>query len=114
MDDEEYYLSLIPKPQPDRYKPRMISQPIKQVLAKYGVAHEQAHHLREEIWRKIVGEKLAADSRLGHLRRGSLLVLIRNHVVLQEFHLRKRSIITALRDNGMTDIQNLTFKVEVF
>jgi predicted nucleic acid-binding Zn ribbon protein len=69
---------------------------LSQLLAKRGYAQVQTASSCAAAWREAVGEKLAADTLPGNVRRGVLEVLARNSVALQELSFLKVKIVKTL------------------
>lgn len=94
--------------------PRRISNAVNDLLARRGYARMQDAAEQQKIWCQAVGEALAADSRIGQLRRGVFEVTVRNSAVLQELTFQKRQIIRKL--TGLVQditIKDLKFRVGV-
>jgi len=77
--------------------PRQVREVMSQLLAKRGYAQVQTAATCESAWREAVGEKLAGDTRPGHIRRGVLEVLVRNSVALQELSFVKSKVVRTLK-----------------
>jgi predicted nucleic acid-binding Zn ribbon protein len=88
-DDYKRKRVRIPPPKPMR-------DVLSQLLAKRGYAQVQTAATCEAAWREAVGQKLAADTRPGNVRRGVLEVLVRNSVVVQELGFQKTKIVKTL------------------
>jgi hypothetical protein len=115
MDDEEYFLSQIPPPKKSRFQPKTIGSAIRRVLTSRGISSEQSSAITNEQWALAVGPDLANDTRIGKLQRGNLLVLVRDSLVSQEIHFRKRQIIERLKEHaGMKNLRDLKLRVEPF
>jgi hypothetical protein len=97
MDEEEYYLSQIPKPLPTRLGATKVSTLIQKVIQQRGYAAVQAADALRDAWRDAVGEVLANQTRVGNVSRGALLVFVPNHVVRTELEFRKTDILRALQ-----------------
>jgi predicted nucleic acid-binding Zn ribbon protein len=69
---------------------------LSQLLAKKGYAQVQTAASCGAAWREAVGEKVAADTRPGNVRRGILEVLVRNSSVLQGLAFEKTKIVKTL------------------
>jgi hypothetical protein len=82
---------------------------LSELLARKGYARVQASVGYDEAWRTAVGEKLAAQSRVGSLKRGMLEAVVANNVVLQEMTFQKRDILrrltAALPDERISDLR---------
>jgi predicted nucleic acid-binding Zn ribbon protein len=77
-------------------QPKRIGEVVSGLLARNGYAHAAAHQQCAAAWQEAVGEKLAADSRVGNLRGGVLEVVVRNSIVLQELTFQKRQVTEKL------------------
>jgi predicted nucleic acid-binding Zn ribbon protein len=69
---------------------------LSQLLAKRGYAQIQTAATCDAAWREAVGEKLAASTRPGCVKRGVLEVLVRNSSVLQELAFVKAKVVKTL------------------
>jgi predicted nucleic acid-binding Zn ribbon protein len=76
--------------------PKAMREVLSQLLAKRGYAQVQSASSCAAAWREAVGEKLAADSLPGNVKRGVLEVLARNSVSMQELSFLKVRIVKAL------------------
>jgi predicted nucleic acid-binding Zn ribbon protein len=76
--------------------PRPMRDVMSQLLAKKGYAHVQTASACQEAWLEAVGQKVAADTRAGTVRRGVLEVLVRNSSVVQELSFQKSKIVKTL------------------
>src|SRR6267142_778687 len=76
--------------------PKPMRDVLSQLLAKRGYAQIQTAAGCTAAWREAVGEKLAADTRPGNVRRGVLEVLVRNSVSVQELGFLKTKIVKML------------------
>jgi predicted nucleic acid-binding Zn ribbon protein len=85
---------------------------LSQLLAKRGYAQVQTAAGCTAAWREAVGDKLAADTRPGNVRRGVLEVLVRNSVSAQELGFLKSKIVKSLmRLVPEQKIRDLRFRV---
>lgn len=76
--------------------PKSMGNVLSQLLAKRGYAQVQAAASCEAAWRQAVGEKIAASTRSGNVRRGVLEVVVRNSAVLQELAFVKAGVVKKL------------------
>jgi predicted nucleic acid-binding Zn ribbon protein len=76
--------------------PKQMRDVISQLLAKRGYAQVQTAATCEAAWREAVGQKLAADTRPGSVRRGVLEVLVRNPSISSELGFLKAKIVKTL------------------
>jgi predicted nucleic acid-binding Zn ribbon protein len=76
--------------------PRPMRDVLSQLLARRGYAQIQTAAGCEAAWREAVGQKLAADTRSGIVRRGVLEVMVRNSSVRQELAFVKAKVVQAL------------------
>jgi hypothetical protein len=113
MDDEEYYLSQIPKPQPTRLGATKVSSLLARVIQQRGYAAVQSAELLRETWRSAVGEDMDGQTRIGNISRGALPVFVPNHVVRTELEFRKAEILRTLQSQ-LPDfrISRLTIRVD--
>jgi predicted nucleic acid-binding Zn ribbon protein len=76
--------------------PKSMGDVLSQLLAKKGYAQVQTAATCDAAWREAVGQKLAADTRPGNVRRGVLEILVRNSVAAQELGFVKAKIVKTL------------------
>jgi len=76
--------------------PKAMRDVLSQLLAKRGYAQVQTAAGCTAAWRQAVGEKLAADTRPGNVRRGVLEVLVRNSAAHHELGFLKTKIVKML------------------
>jgi predicted nucleic acid-binding Zn ribbon protein len=76
--------------------PKPVGNVLSQLLAKRGYAQIQTAATCDAAWREAVGEKLAANTRPGSVKRGVLEVLVRNSSVLQELAFVKAKVVKIL------------------
>jgi predicted nucleic acid-binding Zn ribbon protein len=76
--------------------PKPMGDVMSQLLARRGYAQVQTAASCEAAWRTAVGDKLAAQTRPGNIRRGVLEVLVGNSSVLQELAFLKSKVIKQL------------------
>lgn len=113
-NEEGYFLSQIPKPKPPR-QTKKLSSIIPRVLNRYGITNQLAALELENAWGEIVGPMLLQETRLGHVQRGVLLVLIKNNLVLQELTMRKKEILARLQNfPAFSEIRDLRLRLEMF
>ncbi len=113
MDDEEYYLSQIPKPKKSRLYAKPIGQAMRSVISKHGLAAVQTSNILQTKWQEAVGELLAKETTIGRVYRGKLLVIVSNHLVMQELHMRQSQILKVLAsDPSLQGIRGLNLKIE--
>jgi predicted nucleic acid-binding Zn ribbon protein len=89
--------------------PKPMRDVLSQLLAKRGYAQVQQAAGCTAAWREAVGEKLAADSRPGNVKRGVLEVLVRNPSVSSELGFLKAKVIKVLTklvpEQGVKDLR---------
>jgi hypothetical protein len=88
-DEEEMYLSQIPKALPSRLRPKSISSVLNRLFVERGYAVQQSRDLLEEKWKEAVGELLSAQSKVGQIKRGQLQVYAANDIVRSELEYQK-------------------------
>src|SRR5687767_6151896 len=76
--------------------PKPVRDALSQLLAKKGYAQIQTANVCTTAWREAVGDKIAADTRPGNIRRGILEVLVRNPSVNHELGYLKAKIVRTL------------------
>jgi predicted nucleic acid-binding Zn ribbon protein len=92
--------------------PKPVRNALSQLLAKKGYAQIQTANACTTAWREAVGEKIAASTRPGNVRRGILEVLVRNNAVLQDLAFLKTKAVRALtRLIPEQQIKDIRFRV---
>jgi predicted nucleic acid-binding Zn ribbon protein len=89
--------------------PQAIRETLSALLARRGYASLEVATDRERAWQQVVGDPLAAYTRLGHVRRGILEVMVGNSAVLQQLTLQKQQLLqgltVALPDQRIRDLR---------
>lgn len=92
--------------------PKPMRNVMSQLLAKRGYAQVQTAATCEAAWRQAVGDKIAADTRPGNVRRGVLEVLVRNSTILQELaFLKVKALKTLTNLIPEQQIKDVRFRV---
>jgi len=78
--------------------PQPIGEIVAEIIARRGLARQQADRQRDEAWREVVGEQLAAETRPGNVRRGRLEVIVADSSLLQELTFEKEKILAKLSE----------------
>jgi predicted nucleic acid-binding Zn ribbon protein len=111
-DEDENLLSDYRRKQIRIPPAKSLGNVMSQLLAKRGYAQVQAAALSAAAWREAVGDKLAADTRPGNVRRGVLEVLVRNSSIHQELAFLKVKIVKSLAATSPDQrIRDLRFRV---
>lgn len=90
--------------------PERLSEVLSRLFTSRGWGERQQRRRIEEAWQSAAGERVAARSELGSLRRGVLEVIVADAVLLQELAgFQKRDLIAhlqgALGPGRVTDIR---------
>lgn len=98
---------------------RLYAKPIasvmRRLLSTKGYGAIQSAQSLQDIWPKIVGEKLISTTRLGKISRGALLIEVNSSQALQELHFQKATILKRLQaDLPEQKIQRLTLRMATF
>jgi predicted nucleic acid-binding Zn ribbon protein len=92
--------------------PRAIGDVLSELMAKRGFAGVQSSENYAEAWREAAGPMMAAYTRVGQLRRGTLEVVVANSTLMQELGFQKKTLLEKLSrllpDQG---IEGLRFRV---
>lgn len=114
FESEEYFLSQIPAPR-HFAKPKTVGKVLPGVLRRYGVTEQLAAQEIQNVWSQLIDPMLLSETRVGNVQRGSLLVLVKNNLVLQELAMRKSEILSRFQDFPATSqIRGLRFRMESF
>ncbi|MCU0709206.1 MAG: DUF721 domain-containing protein [Pirellula sp.] len=113
MNDEEYYLSQIPKPLPTRLGASKVSSLLQRVIQQKGYAAVQSANELLDVWNEAVGKDLIGQTRVGKVSRGALQVFVPNQVIRTEVEFRKGTILRVLQSRlPEYQIQRLTIRVD--
>ncbi len=96
-----------------RYKPRArpkkMGDVVSQLLARRGYGQQETSAALAEAWKIAAGEGIAAQTRVGTVRRGTLEVVVANSAISQELTFRKAQLVgeLALRlpDHKITNVR---------
>ncbi len=92
--------------------PRQIGDVLAQLIARRGYAREQSSAALQAHWQEAAGQQLAAVTRVGALRRGTLEVLVSNNLLAQELGFQKDEIIARLQKlSPEANINKLRFRI---
>lgn len=92
-------------------RPKRIDNVIAQVVQQRGYAQVRAAGQRDQAWETAAGE-VAAVTRVGTLRRGTLEIHVANSLQIQELTFRKEELITKLQTAlPNAGIKQLKFRV---
>lgn len=91
--------------------PQPIGNVLSQLMSRRGYARVQSAAAYEEAWREAAGPLIAAYTRVGQLRRGTLEIVVGNSTLVQELGFQKQTLLKSLAqrlpDEG---IENLRFR----
>ena len=94
---------------------KKIGEVVAQLLAKKGYGQVQSVATFDAAWRQAAGERFAAQTRCGHVRRGVLEVFAANSAVVQELSFLKSTLLQTLASLAPDqNIKDLKFKVGTF
>jgi predicted nucleic acid-binding Zn ribbon protein len=99
-----------------RYRrgPKSIADVLSSLIARRGYAQIQTSCGCEQAWQAAVGDKMAAHSRVGNVRRGILEVTVSSSAVMQELMFQKRRLLQELtRTIPEQKIRDFRFRVGV-
>jgi hypothetical protein len=93
-------------------KPKKIADVLAQLITTRGYGRFQSDANLTTAWQQAAGEKIAAYTRPGRIRRGTLEVTVTNSTVVQELTFQKPQIITQLK-TAMPDanIRDIRFRI---
>jgi predicted nucleic acid-binding Zn ribbon protein len=111
-DDLEAMEHLVDQRRPRIRPPQHVSNVLSSLLSKRGYGRVQETSALSDAWQAAVGPTLAADTRIGNIKRGVLEVFVRDSAVLQELTFQKKQILKKLQtlavDHKLKDVR---FKV---
>jgi predicted nucleic acid-binding Zn ribbon protein len=92
--------------------PQAIGNVLSELMAKRGFARVQSAEALIAAWREAAGPLVAAYTRVGQLRAGTLEVMVGHSALVQELGFQKQDLIAALaRLLPDEQIKNLRFRV---
>ncbi len=95
--------------------PKPIADVLSQLIAKRGYARQRSTASLENAWCQAVGQKFAATTRAGNLRRGTLEITVANNLLAQELGFRKSELIEQLQrlapDESITNLRFRTGRI---
>jgi len=92
--------------------PQHIGNILSELMARRGYARVQSGEEYAVAWREAAGELIAAHSRVGSLRRGTIEVIVANSTLMQELGFQKPVLIKALAELLPNEgIKNIRFRV---
>lgn len=95
-----------------RSEPYRMAEIQAELAARTGFGRLRAQQEYEAAWRRVAGEELATQTRVGSLRGGVLEVVVSNSPLLQELTFRKAALCAALAAALPEQrIQSLRFRV---
>ena len=80
-----------------RFYARPIGTVMRRLMNSKNYGAIQSSQSLQDVWPKIVGEKLVAATRLGKISRGALLIEANSSQALQELHFQKATILKQLQ-----------------
>ena len=91
--------------------PKQLGTVLAELMARRGYARVESTRQYESAWNEAVGPLVAAYTRVGSLRRGTLEVLVANSTVVQELVFQKQALLKTL-DQLLPEegIKNLRFR----
>ena len=95
--------------------PENLGEILSRLFAARGLGRKQGRLHLERAWAEVAGPELAAQTRVGNLRRGVLEVVVGNAILLQELaHFHKRRLLEQLRRRlPTTPVTDLRFRAGV-
>ena len=110
-EEERYLLSTIQQ-QPSRLVAHSIKSLVNRLVSERGYAAVQGGEVIREAWDCVVGKEIAAQTKPGNLRAGTLHIHVADSLTLQELHFRKKQILQKLQQvNKDLRISDLKFKL---
>ncbi len=95
--------------------PAKMDRLVSELLTRRGYARVKGASQLADVWGDIVGERIAAMTSAGTIRRGVLEVTCKNSAVMQELAFKKRSLVAELNQKmgsqANQQILDLKFRV---
>ena len=94
--------------------PQHVSHALAELIALKGLARVEAHAQLQSVWAKVVGKRIASETRVLGIRRGVLQIGVSNSPLLSElssFH--KLSLLKTLqRDHPDLNVEDVRFRLK--
>lgn len=97
MNEDEIYLSQIPKALPSRYQAKSVSRVLDRLFLEKGYANEQSRESLAQAWQDAVGPSLSGQSKVGHVKRGTLQIYAANEIVRSELEFMKSKALASIQ-----------------
>lgn len=92
--------------------PSKMGDVVNDLIARRGYLQSATAAALRAAWAEVAGDKFAASSQVGTVRRGVLNIFVKNSVVLQELSFRKSDLLKRLQAAPSGDkIKDLRFRV---
>ncbi len=92
--------------------PKTAARWVSQIIARRGIAETQSSNELETVWREVVGEVLAGQTRVGGVRRGVCEITVENSALLQQISFQQRDFLRQIQaKKPHFAIQNFRFRV---
>ena len=115
MNEEEIYLSQIPKAAPSRYQAKTVSRVLDRLFLEKGYANEQSRDSLVQAWQDAVGQSLGGQSKVGQVKRGALQIYAANEIVRSELeYLKSKALASVQATLPEMKIQSLKIHLQRF
>ena len=96
---------------PPRRRPQRIRESVAKLMARRGYGQIQTGARRRELWRKAAGA-MAKHSQVSEVRRGTLIVIVRSSLVLQQLTFQQSQLLRRLSELAPEEqITRLQFRI---
>jgi predicted nucleic acid-binding Zn ribbon protein len=77
--------------------PERMADIVSRLFARRGYARVLSKEDYQQVWRTVVGDVVASQTRVGNLRGGVLQIVAANSTIIQELSFRKHQILVRLK-----------------
>ena len=95
-------------------KPNTLGQALSQFISSRGLASSMQNQQLTDVWKEVAGERIAAGTKIGTLKNGTLSVFVGNSALLGElvsFH--QQSLLKGLQKSySQQQIKQLKFRLK--
>ena len=91
-------------------KPKQVRDLLNHIVASRGLAAVESSSQLQRIWDDAVGVKLANQTLVGALKRGTLEIVVANSSLMQQLSFKKRELLKQIKASA-PEIKSLRFRI---
>jgi len=92
-------------------RPKKARSIVNRLLARKGLVETQANQALQQRWKELAGSQAAAQTRLGHLRKGVLQIFVNNAALKHYLQMNEKQLREGLAQHN-SQIQAIRFRVD--